>query len=148
MTIILDIKKVIKDILVKLNLIADYVVEVNTSGNWTYRKWNSGIVECWGGGSLTNGKYVQTWNGLIAVSVSIPLPFPIKKGVMKLGLKAGSGYGWNAVPIAWSDFISSATTQTLGSQNSTSISYSAYVVGLWKQLGGVVRHLIWRWSYA
>ena len=27
---------------------ADYVVEQGTSGIWTYRKWNSGIAECWG----------------------------------------------------------------------------------------------------
>lgn len=27
---------------------ADYIVEQGTSGGWTYRKWNSGIAECWG----------------------------------------------------------------------------------------------------
>lgn len=26
----------------------DYIVEQGTSGIWTYRKWNSGIAECWG----------------------------------------------------------------------------------------------------
>ena len=26
----------------------DYIVEQGTSGIWTYRKWNSGISECWG----------------------------------------------------------------------------------------------------
>lgn len=26
---------------------SDYVVEQGTSGSWTYRKWNSGIAECW-----------------------------------------------------------------------------------------------------
>lgn len=25
----------------------DYVVEEGTSGDWTYRKWNSGVAECW-----------------------------------------------------------------------------------------------------
>lgn len=25
----------------------DYIVEQGTSGIWTYRKWNSGIAECW-----------------------------------------------------------------------------------------------------
>lgn len=25
----------------------DYIVSQGTSGNWTYRKWNSGIAECW-----------------------------------------------------------------------------------------------------
>ena len=28
--------------------VADYVVAEGTSGNWKYRKWNSGIAECWG----------------------------------------------------------------------------------------------------
>lgn len=27
---------------------ADYIVEQGTSGIWTYRKWKSGIAECWG----------------------------------------------------------------------------------------------------
>lgn len=26
---------------------ADYVVEQGTSGGWTYRKWASGVAECW-----------------------------------------------------------------------------------------------------
>lgn len=26
----------------------DYIVEQGTSGIWTYRKWNSGLAECWG----------------------------------------------------------------------------------------------------
>ena len=38
----------IQQIAEKLGLIADYVVEQGTSGIWTYRKWNSGIAECWG----------------------------------------------------------------------------------------------------
>ena len=28
--------------------LADYVVEQGTSGIWTYRKWASGLAECWG----------------------------------------------------------------------------------------------------
>lgn len=31
----------------KKSEIADFVVEQGTSGNWAYRKWNSGIAECW-----------------------------------------------------------------------------------------------------
>ena len=26
----------------------DFIVEQGTSGIWTYRKWNSGVSECWG----------------------------------------------------------------------------------------------------
>lgn len=29
-------------------LLGDYVVEQGTSGIWHYRKWNSGVAECWG----------------------------------------------------------------------------------------------------
>ena len=33
---------------IKLSELGDYVIEQGTSGIWTYRKWNSGIAECWG----------------------------------------------------------------------------------------------------
>lgn len=31
----------------------DYIAEQGTSGNWTYRKWYSGIAECWYRGNVT-----------------------------------------------------------------------------------------------
>lgn len=37
---------------------ADVVVEQGTSGIWTYRKWNSGIAECWG----THSWAATQWN--------------------------------------------------------------------------------------
>ena len=37
----------INEKLSKVDTIADYIVEQGTSGIWTYRKWNSGIAECW-----------------------------------------------------------------------------------------------------
>lgn len=33
--------------------LTDFIVEEDTIGNWTYRKWNSGIAECWGTFNLT-----------------------------------------------------------------------------------------------
>ena len=41
---------------------ADVVVEQGTSGIWTYRKWNSGIAECWGYKSI-NTTFVS-WGSL------------------------------------------------------------------------------------
>lgn len=38
----------------KLNVIDDYVIDQGTSGIWTYRKWNSGIKECWGSQTFSN----------------------------------------------------------------------------------------------
>lgn len=41
--------------------IADFVVEQGESGGWQYRKWNSGIGECWG-----------TFGGDIATKINVP----------------------------------------------------------------------------
>lgn len=37
----------------QLNVYQDYVVESGSYDIWTYRKWNSGIVECWCSYNLT-----------------------------------------------------------------------------------------------
>jgi hypothetical protein len=49
----------------------DYVVEQGTNGIWTYRKWNSGVAECWGNVSTTP----TTVNGNNAVSANLPFTF-------------------------------------------------------------------------
>lgn len=41
----------------------DYVVETGTSGIWTYRKWKSGIAECWGKISVS----ITSWSAWGAV---------------------------------------------------------------------------------
>lgn len=42
---------------------ADYIVDQGVSGDWIYRKWNSGIAECWGSFSHTLAMTVQHGNG-------------------------------------------------------------------------------------
>lgn len=42
-----DSKSTIEQILTKLDDIDDYIVDQGTDGVWTYRKWASGIAECW-----------------------------------------------------------------------------------------------------
>ena len=39
--------------------VVDYVVEQGVSGVWSYRKWASGLAECWGSFSTQSG----AWNG-------------------------------------------------------------------------------------
>lgn len=41
-----DLKQILNQVLPPDNV--DYVVSQGTDGIWTYRKWNSGIAECWG----------------------------------------------------------------------------------------------------
>lgn len=35
------------DLILKGNAVNDFIIDSGTSGIWTYRKWNSGIAECW-----------------------------------------------------------------------------------------------------
>ena len=53
----LDVKKM----LAKL-LNCDYVIEEGSSGIWTYRKWASGISECWGIHNQSITSWTQ-WGG-------------------------------------------------------------------------------------
>ena len=48
---------------------ADYVVEQSTSGNWSYRKWNSGWAECWAAFQVASVAVTGTWGSLFYGSV-------------------------------------------------------------------------------
>lgn len=54
---------------------ADYVVEQGAEGIWTYRKWESGIVECWGALSCSNIAVDSAWGGVYE-STGQRLAFP------------------------------------------------------------------------
>ena len=41
-------KKYTDDTFVPKSSVEDYIIATGSSGNWYYRKWNSGTLECWG----------------------------------------------------------------------------------------------------
>lgn len=49
------------DVGIKDNTLVDFVIAQGTSGNWTYRKWYSGIAECWGTFNFTWGTIDLKW---------------------------------------------------------------------------------------
>lgn len=55
-----DLKAILDEVLPSVAV--DYIVEQGTDGIWTYRKWNSGIAECWGVMSVTVTSWTQ-WGG-------------------------------------------------------------------------------------
>lgn len=63
------------DLEIKGNMIADFVVEQGTSGIWTYRKWYSGIAECWGE-SPQNITTTLSGNGYYAYGYTNYIQFP------------------------------------------------------------------------
>lgn len=54
----------------------DFIVENGVSGNWTYRKWNSGLMECWGFIKGTVDVMTQ-WGGVYRSNTTIQDYFPV-----------------------------------------------------------------------
>lgn len=54
---------------------ADYIIEQGASGIWTYRKWSSGIAECWCAQSYSNISVATAW-GSVYESDGQKLSFP------------------------------------------------------------------------
>lgn len=65
---------------------ADYVVEQGISGLWTYRKWNSGIAECWGVVVVDCSKltFEASGSNYFTGPVAFDLPFVITDRVEQL----------------------------------------------------------------
>lgn len=64
------------DVSIKNNPIADFVVEQGIKGIWTYRKWNSGIAECWGKATFNNITFSSTWGTLYTSALKkVDYPF-------------------------------------------------------------------------
>lgn len=55
--------------------LADFVVAQGTSGFWTYRKWNSGLAECWGR-QLYTMDVTSAW-GVLFESTIVEESFPV-----------------------------------------------------------------------
>lgn len=112
--------------------LADYVVEQGTSGYWTYRKWNSGISECW----LTwTGTLSHYWsgNGLYSYSTGA-INFPSGLFITIPSITAdgaiGSAFylGTTIMPSATGVNVAACTTIS-GQQTCT---FHIQVKGKWK----------------
>lgn len=62
--------------------VLDYVIETGTDGIWTYRKYNSGIAECWGRTPQYTVDVTSTWGNIFTADDAIPkidFPFTFKE---------------------------------------------------------------------
>lgn len=117
---------------------ADYVVEHGTSGIWTYRKWNSGIAECWGRTAAATYSHTSTsgYGYYTTSSVSLPseLFTTVTCGFAERAQGTGSGSSNTLITVN----VNTLTTTTLGffvqsaSTGSQSITISCRVIGTWK----------------
>lgn len=113
--------------------IADYVVEQGISGIWTWRKWNSGVAECWAGGfsdtftadgSLLGGYlFRKVYNFPVGLFASSPIE--------------GSANGHPGTGVGWGEFRNpskdAVTIYFCGNQNTTTVQvYGISAKGKWK----------------
>ena len=110
---------------------ADYVIEVGTSGMWTFRKWYSGIAECWGTSTLASGAFTKAdsiyfrTTGRLALPTDLFVSDPIINVTVKHISIAMSGLNYSN---------SSQVDATASSQNATARDVTLYyqVIGRWK----------------
>lgn len=119
---------------------ADYIVEQGTSGIWTYRKWNSGIAECWGSATVTINTTGTLWKTPIYAFLNVArqsYPFTFNAVPNEIvGVKSGTNAMW-LYKQAGSD---NSTTQTAqyalikvdAFDNNTTAVLSYHVTGSWK----------------
>ena len=117
------------------DLAADYIVSQGTSGNWTYRKWASGVAECWLESelTLTGSTPVADMNDSAYYSyATFDLPFTFKaqpRSVAEGSLGTGMGF----VNVLVGSGYSEITAYVTGNQNSAAITIRSMIVtGRWK----------------
>ena len=115
------------------NTVADFVVEQGTSGIWTYRKYNSGIVEMYATpmahGAKADNLSVSTIN-------SYELPFKLS-GNVSCNVNVFSEEGWKIKKI-YSKQITNANNLEVDMYTEsdidtvTNIYISIIIIGYWK----------------
>ena len=113
--------------------IDDYIVERGTSGDWKYRKWNSGIAECFGYislGSISVSAAGNLYRGTASVSLpaifnDIPSNVHITNGDPLVHIISINGRATDANTV--SAYVWKATRSAVDS-----VQASFHVIGTWK----------------
>ena len=114
----------------------DYIVEQGTSGIWTYRKWSSGVAECWGL-YVTEGITVSRAFGNLYTTTSavggVDFPFTFTSAPYEVETVI-AGNCW----LMYQDVQTTTKSKTLwimravASSASTTYSINIYAKGTWK----------------
>ena len=119
---------------------ADYIVEKGTSGGWQYRKWNSGVAECWrdlGVSGAACSTAVGSWYRTASLSVgAYPFTFTAAPNLqMQFETFAGTG------GLVWSTGTASSDPKKrpaniyiirMASDASITGTVHYYAIGKWK----------------
>lgn len=105
----------------------DFVIEQGTSGIWIYRKWNSGIAECWG-----MGQHTAASSDFVSFQTNYPFAFT---AIPIVTVSGGANGGWikdRAPYLNTSSTTGIAITYRNASSNSILSDLHIHVIGKWK----------------
>lgn len=131
---------ILKKLCTKLGLIADYVMETGTDGIWTYRKWNSGVAECWGSKTVTPTS-TYTWGSLYEVRPVVQENFPSRlfKEIEYFNAAATSANmafsgveQYQAVTTTKTPQLVALRPSSITLSSTSRIKYTIYAKGRWK----------------
>lgn len=111
--------------------IADYVVEEGTSGNWAYRKWASGIAECWGRHTFSTAHY-NTVNSFYGYYNDIYFPFTFATTpIVTWNCQIGSGFSLpGSANYTYTNYV--RLYALCNASGTLTCIYDVHVKGKWK----------------
>ena len=124
---------------------ADYIVEQGTSGIWTYRKWASGIAECWGYQQYSNLSVTRQYGSVYLTAVGSPqagpnFPFTISNPVVQRTVQGGNQWilsGGDPSTTNSGEFWICRPASATG----VNVKVGIYAKGLWKEFTPSVSRL-------
>ena len=112
--------------------VADYVVEQGTSGVWFYRKWNSGLAECWTHSALTvRGAHWADVLGGYGYSIILSFPQNLFTNVMTVIANGSTGTG-TGFALTSSSNKNNVTVIVVGNQEDNQLTIQVEAKGYWK----------------
>lgn len=113
----------------------DWIVEQGTSDIWTYRKWNSGIAECWGYWRTTS-TFPNAYGGAYESASSLKKSFPsglfIEVFPLFSGAASTSNGAWLENPRVSTTGVSTYVVNVVKQTSPIDVSIYAKVTGRWK----------------
>lgn len=116
----------------------DYIVEQGTKGIWTYRKWSSGVAECWGTTTQKSLTLSATWGNLytnntslINDAISYPFTFAAMPTVTASAVLKDYTY-WAIMADSGSRLQSPKYKAVMPKSGSAICSLHLHVIGKWK----------------
>ena len=116
----------------------DFVVEQGTSGIWTYRKWDSGVAECWGEKTWTITSW-STWGSLYysnpyAGATAYPTNLFTNTPIVNINVRTSIGDSLHGVDPTHSKTITPSVYAIRGSNGNNNITgyVSFHAIGKWK----------------